>query len=404
MFSRKNIILAISAGIAAYKSIELVRVFIKNEFNVRVIMTKNAVEFVTPLTLQALSGNRVRVDLFDPEAEAGMDHIALGRWADLLIVAPASADIIARFSCGLANDLVSTVFLATTAAKIIVPAMNVHMWENSITKENIKRLQAHGVTVLPPETGALACGDYGAGRMMSVERIYAHTLTFFRLAKLTGMKLLINAGPTQEAIDSVRYVSNRSSGKMGYALAEAAYQMGADVTLISGPVNLTRPPNITFHAVKSAQDMFIKVMQEVPSNDVFIAAAAVADYQCIKPAQRKIKKDKMGDELTLRLTKTVDILASVAKLDSPPFLLGFAAETDDLEKYAKSKLETKKVDMIAANWVSNSQGFDLDENEIVLYWKHGKKDLGHASKKLLAFKLLNAMKDYMDGINTDKTS
>lgn len=385
---KPRILLAISGGIAAYKCADLVRLLVKHGAEVKVVMTRAAQEFITPLTLQALSGAPVHTELFSAEQEAqAMGHIALARWADMLLIAPATAHVIAKLSHGLADDLLSTLYLVAECPVFIAPAMNQAMWHKSITQENIRRLQAHGVTIIGPEAGEQACGDVGLGRMSEPDsicnRIFARTE-----GCLVGKNILITAGPTREAIDPVRYISNRSSGKMGYALANAALSAGAQqVTLISGPVNLSTAPGITVHLVESASQMYSKVMEQVAHCDIFIAAAAVADYTPQVTEARKIKK--LQTETVLGLQKTQDILAAVANLPKRPFTVGFAAETDDLEKHALEKLHKKNLDVIAANWVGRAQGgFDQDENALQVFWHSGSQSFAMMPKAELAQHLI----------------
>ncbi len=351
-------------------------------------MTRAAQEFITPLTLQALSGGTVQTELFSAEQEAqAMGHIALARWADILLIAPATAHVIAKLSHGLADDLLSTLYLVAECPVYIAPAMNQAMWHKTITQENIQRLQENGVKIIGPEAGEQACGDVGLGRMSEPESICAQ---IFSKADpcLAGKHILITAGPTREAIDPVRYISNRSSGKMGYALANAALLAGAkQVTLISGPVNLSAALGIQVHAVESAAQMYTKVMEFVAQCDIFIAAAAVADYTPQMTEASKIKK--LHAETLLTLQKTQDILAAVANLPNRPFTVGFAAETDDLERYALEKLHKKKLDLIAANWVGQAQGgFDRDENALHVYWQTGSQSFAMMPKTELAQHLI----------------
>ncbi len=383
--TNKRILLGVTGGIAAYKSAELIRRLKDAGAEVQVVMTTAAQEFITPLTLQALSGNPVHTDLLDPKAEAGMGHIQLARWADLLLVAPATADFIARLGQGMANDLLTSICLATNAPLAIAPAMNQGMWNNSATQANLQVLQDRGVLVLGPDSGSQACGEIGMGRMLDVDDLVAATANLFLTGSLSGKTLVITAGPTREAIDPVRYLSNHSSGKMGYALAQAAVEAGAKVKLISGPTHLPRPDRVERIDVVSAQDMFDACHAVIADCDIFIAAAAVADYRPASIASEKIKKDQQ-DLLNLRLVKNPDILASIAKLPNRPgFVMGFAAETQQLVEFAQEKLYKKNVDMIAANNVSSPEiGFNSDDNQITLITSTQVQELPRASKMALA--------------------
>lgn len=385
--SDKRILLAISGGIAAYKCAELVRVLVKQQAEVKVVMTQAAQQFVAPLTLQALSGSKVHIELFDAEQEQVMGHIALARWADVLLIAPASANVIAKLSHGLADDLLSTLYLAAECPVYLAPAMNQAMWHKPVTQHNIRLLQQQGVFLIGPDAGEQACGEVGLGRMSEpafiCEQLFKRSLS----QSLTGKKILVTAGPTREPIDPVRYISNRSSGKMGYAIVRAAYLAGAEVTLISGPVSLRVPSGVECLKVETAAEMYQAVMMSIEKYDIFIAAAAVADYTLTEQSSVKIKKQ--GAVLNLPLSKTSDILASVAQLPNPPFTVGFAAETTDLEQYAQDKLQRKKLNMIAANWVGREQGgFEDDQNALQVYWKDGHKTFSMMPKTLLAEQLI----------------
>jgi phosphopantothenoylcysteine decarboxylase / phosphopantothenate---cysteine ligase len=383
--TNKRILLGVTGGIAAYKSAELIRRLKDTGAEVQVVMTTAAQEFITPLTLQALSGNPVHTDLLDPKAEAGMGHIQLARWADLLLVAPATADFIARLGQGMANDLLTSICLATNAPLAIAPAMNQGMWNNSATQANLQVLQDRGVLVLGPDSGSQACGDIGMGRMLDVDDLVMATANLFLTGSLSGKTLVITAGPTREAIDPVRYLSNHSSGKMGYALAQAAVEAGAKVKLISGPTHLPCPDRVERIDVVSTQDMFDACHAAIANCDIFIAAAAVADYRPASIAPEKIKKDQQ-DSLNLQLVKNPDILASIAKLTHrPTFVMGFAAETQHLVEYAKDKLYKKNLDMVAANNVSSPEiGFNSDENQITLITNSQVQELPRTSKMVLA--------------------
>ena len=363
--TNKRILLGITGGIAAYKSAELVRLYKTAGAEVIVVMTPAATEFITPLTLQALSGNPVHTSLLDPEAEAGMGHIALAKWADVIVIAPASADFMARLNSGMANDLLTTLCLATDASIYLAPAMNQAMWRNAQTQKNLQQL-ASQMTFWGPNSGEQACGDVGPGRMLEPTHIAQLTANLFDKKTLTGKTVHITAGPTRESIDPVRYLSNHSSGKMGYAIAVAALEAGAKVKLISGPVNLNCPDRIECIKVNSAQDMLDAVLTEIDQCDIFISCAAVADFRPAQIAQDKLKKTT-SDTMTLTLVKNPDIVATVAKLANKPFTVGFAAETQNLVEYAKTKLSSKNLDLIAANDVSNSDiGFNSDANALTL--------------------------------------
>lgn len=395
-----NILLIVTGGIAAYKALELVRLLRDSSHQVRVVMTEAAQQFVGPLSFQALSGNPVMSELLDADAEAGMGHIELARWAGLVAVVPASADFIARMAHGIADDLASTICLATDAPVFVAPAMNQQMWRNAATQANIATLQSRAITIIGPASGTQACGDVGFGRLSEPQEIWQSlvkyagtvgikpgTLPGALAGALAGANVLITAGPTQEAIDPVRYVSNRSSGKMGYALARSALEAGASVTLVSGPTSLRAPSKANLVPVVSAADMYQAVMNNLSNVDIFIAAAAVADYTISQPSSQKRKKST--DELHLTLTSTQDILKAVAGLESPPFCVGFAAETQNLASNASDKLRKKSLDMIAANDVSNKAiGFDSDDNEMLVLWHGGEKRLRLAHKDEIARQLI----------------
>jgi phosphopantothenoylcysteine decarboxylase/phosphopantothenate--cysteine ligase len=382
-----NIILGITGGIAAYKTPDLVRKLVAKGANVRVVMTESAKEFVSPLALQAVSGNPVSDDLLDKDAEAAMGHIELARWADKLLVAPATANFIAKLTHGLADDLLSTLCLATPAPICVAPAMNQQMWFADATQANLKILEQRKIQFLGPAQGEQACGDVGPGRMLEPQEIADLLAQPILEQVLNGKRITITAGPTREEIDPVRYLSNHSSGKMGYALAIAAQELGATVTLISGPVNLLAPANIQAILVSSAQQMYDAVMQTTQHCDIFIGCAAVADYRVQQKTNQKIKKS--DSELTLTFIKNPDILSDVAHLANPPFTLGFAAETQNLREYALGKLHRKKLNMIAANDVSDSKiGFNSDQNALTIFWSKGEKKLDVADKQLLARQLM----------------
>lgn len=382
----KRVVIGITGGIAAYKTIELIRLLRKANAEVRVVLTSAAAEFVTPLTLQAISGSPVSQSLFDPAAELSMGHIELAKWADIIVVAPATADFIARMNVGMANDLLSTLCLATSAPILLAPAMNQQMYAQTITQENMAKLAQRGVKFVGPNSGEQACGDVGAGRMSEPLEIFtALCEQLVPKQDLHGLTVVITAGPTREAIDPVRYLSNHSSGKMGYAIAQAFAERGATVTLISGPVNLPTPANVKRINVISAQEMWAVAMDSAVKNQLFIGCAAVADYRMADISEQKIKKTADNNELTLRLIKNPDIIASVAALDEGrPFVVGFAAETQNVEVYAKDKLQRKNLDMICANSVAGGAVFGEDRNALHLFWKNGEKLLPSCSKTELA--------------------
>lgn len=384
----KSILLGISGGIAAYKAAELTRLLTKAGAQVRVCMTPAACEFITPLTLQALSGHPVHTTLLDPAAEAGMGHIELARWAEHILIAPATADLIARLVAGRADDLLTTLCLASAAPLSIAPAMNQQMWKHAATQQNIQTLAQRGVRILGPDQGVQACGDIGLGRMLEPTALLQALLEFYQPADLplSGRKVLITAGPTREPIDPVRFITNRSSGKMGYAVAEAARDLGADVTLVSGPVHLSAPAKIKRISVESAQQMLEACQAAVQDADILIATAAVADYTPTEVATQKIKKST--DQLSLALTKTTDILATLSFANPKLFSVGFAAETHDLLSYARRKLERKGLKMVAANLVGDGKAFDQDQNALEVVWQGGSSSLPEMNKKQLAQALM----------------
>ncbi|WP_332420132.1 bifunctional phosphopantothenoylcysteine decarboxylase/phosphopantothenate--cysteine ligase CoaBC [Vibrio metschnikovii] len=386
----KHILLGISGGIAAYKCAELTRRLRERGAEVRVVMTHAAKEFITPLTMQAVSGYPVADSLLDPAAEASMGHIELAKWADLVLLAPATADLIARLAAGMGNDLLTTVVLATDAPVVISPAMNQQMYRNQATQDNIATLVRRGVSVWGPAAGEQACGDVGPGRMLEPLELVERCDAFFAPKPLLGKKLLLTAGPTREALDPVRYITNHSSGKMGFAIADAAATLGAEVTLISGPVTLTTPAKVKRINVQSALEMHAAVMAHAQQHDIFIGCAAVADYRPDVVAEQKIKKTEQSDTLCITMVKNPDIVASVAALtERRPFTVGFAAETQDVEKYALGKLTKKKLDMICANDVSiTGQGFDSNDNALTVYWSNGQHALPLSSKRELAQALI----------------
>ncbi|TVO35975.1 bifunctional phosphopantothenoylcysteine decarboxylase/phosphopantothenate--cysteine ligase CoaBC [Vibrio algivorus] len=387
----KKILLGITGGIAAYKCADLTRRLIERGAQVQVVMTPAAKEFITPLTMQAVSGRPVSDSLLDPAAEASMGHIELAKWADLILLAPATADLIARMRSGMGNDLLTTLILASNAPIAVAPAMNQQMYANVATQENLSVLTQRGVMIWGPAAGQQACGDVGYGRMLEPMELVAHCEAFFGPKALQNIKIAITAGPTREAIDPVRYISNHSSGKMGFAIAEAAANMGAEVTLISGPVALPTPANVTRIDVESAEQMHKVAMEHAIINNIFISCAAVADYRPSNVASQKIKKMSDNDHMQINMVKNPDIVASVAALTKQrPFTVGFAAETQDVEQYARGKLKKKNLDLICANDVSVAGlGFNSNDNALHLYWNGGEQALATASKTQLAKQLLN---------------
>ncbi|MCU7918641.1 MAG: bifunctional phosphopantothenoylcysteine decarboxylase/phosphopantothenate--cysteine ligase CoaBC [Candidatus Thiodiazotropha sp. (ex Epidulcina cf. delphinae)] len=379
----KKILLGVTGGIAAYKSAVLLRALQKAGAEVRVVLTQAAQAFVTPLTFQALSGHAVYTELLDSVQEAAMDHISLARWADLVLVAPATADFIARAAAGHANDLLATLCLATRAPIALAPAMNQQMWLNPVTGENLERLVKRGYRCWGPDDGEQACGETGPGRMLEPEALLKHVLAHFAPGSLDGVSVLMTAGSTREPIDPVRFVGNRSSGKMGYALAESLRDLGASVILVSGPVSLAMPRGIECIRVETAEQMRSSVLARVEACDIFVGVAAVADYRPRQSASEKIKKHK--EIMTLELVRNPDILAEVAARDRPPFSVGFAAETEQVETFAEAKRRAKGLDMIAANRVGTDEGgFESDSNAIVLIWQGGREALPMMTKSLLA--------------------
>lgn len=385
--SGRRILLGVSGGIAAYKSADLTRRLKEAGAEVQVVMTAGAQRFVTPLTFQALSGRPVRSELWDLAAEHAMGHIELGRWAEQVLVAPASADCIAHLAHGLATDLLTTLCLATEAPIAVAPAMNWAMWNNAATQDNLATLRSRGVQVLGPGEGELAEGEVGMGRMLEPAEIVAALTQAPR--PLQGVDVLVTAGPTREPLDPVRFVSNRSSGKMGFAVARAAAEAGASVTLVTGPVHLLTPRDVLRVDVETAAEMHAAVMKRARQAQVFIAAAAVADYSPKRAATQKIKKKSAS--LEVKLSRTPDILAEVAALKSAPFTVGFAAETEKLEVHAREKLSKKGLDLLAANLVGKGKGFDTDDNALTVYWKGGKQELHNAPKLEIARQLVQVI-------------
>lgn len=388
----RKILLGVSGGIAAYKSPDLVRRLRERGAEVRVVMTEGAQRFITPLTLQAVSGWPVRTDLWDEHAESAMGHIELARWADLIVIAPATANLIARLASGSADDLLGTLCLASQAPLFLAPAMNQQMWANPATRANCARLRERGITLLGPDAGDQACGEVGPGRMLEPLDI-AMRLTGGRA--LAGRKIVVTAGPTREALDPVRYISNRSSGRMGFAMAQAAAEAGACVILVSGPVYLTAAPGIDRVDVESAEQMHAAVSEALPGADVFIAAAAVSDYQPASIQSKKIKKD--GADMSIALKAAPDILAGVAASKNRPFCVGFAAETDAVEANALAKMKNKDLDMIFANQVGPGLGFEVPVNSLTAYWPEGKKHFATEDKLILARKLVELIASRLAG-------
>ena len=386
ILANKRILLGVTGGIAAYKSAELTRRLRAEGAEVKVVMTPAAQAFITPLTLQALSGHPVHVELLDHETEAAMSHIALARWADRIVAAPASANFIARLSHGLADDLLSTLCLASAAPLLLAPAMNQQMWLNSATQENVQRLQTRGAVLLGPAAGSQACGETGPGRMAEPDEIVRALGDSFSSGRLAGLRVLVTAGPTREFIDPVRYLSNCSSGRMGYAIARAAVEAGAEALLVSGPVALAPPERAQLVEVVSAEQMREAVLAALASCDIFISAAAVADYRSAETAPRKLKKRAAAPRL--QLEKTPDILLEAASQKKPPFTVGFAAETENLAANAKQKLADKKLDMIAANQVGDGCGFESEFNALEVHWPGGSQRLELAPKEKLARQLV----------------
>ncbi len=387
----KNVLLGVTGGIAAYKAPDLVRKLTALGANVRVVLTKSAAAFVSSMSLQAVSGNPIHSDLLDPDAEAAMGHIELAKWADVLLVAPATANTIAKFSHGLADDLLSTLYLATSAPVFIAPAMNQQMWKAPATQANLHNLSLHGVTYIGPASGEQACGDVGAGRMEEPQDI-AHfineALGEKTVPSLNGLRILITAGPTREPLDPVRFLSNHSSGKMGFALATAAQQAGADVTIVAGPVSLPTPKGCNRVDVVTADEMLAACLAHSERSDIFIATAAVADYKASTVENNKIKKN--GDELTLTFVKNPDILATISSQKIRPFCVGFAAESQNVEQYARGKMANKGLDMIAANDITvEGLGFNSDSNALHVIWSDGEEHLAPMSKADLSVALLS---------------
>ncbi|MDH5424826.1 MAG: bifunctional phosphopantothenoylcysteine decarboxylase/phosphopantothenate--cysteine ligase CoaBC [Gammaproteobacteria bacterium] len=398
-FHNKNILLGVTGGIAAYKSVTLVRRLKDQGANVQVIMTESAQEFVTALTFQAISGNPVHTSLLDPQAEAAMGHIELARWADAIVIAPATANSMARLAGGEAGDLLTAVCLASKAPVALAPAMNQAMWSNQATQKNLQILKSRNIEIFGPAAGQQACGDVGEGRMLEAEEMTEKLASLFKQKTLSGIRVMLTAGPTREAIDPVRYISNHSSGKMGYAIAHAALEAGASVELVSGPCSLEVSERIQLSRVESAAQMLAAVQRNINEIDIFIAVAAVADYRPRAIEGQKIKKH--ADTITLELVKNPDILAMVASLQNRPFCVGFAAETENLEQYAKQKLESKQLDMIVANRVDKSDsGFNSDYNSATVFSANSTTEFEKSTKTRLATELIGLIASHY--INDEK--
>jgi phosphopantothenoylcysteine decarboxylase/phosphopantothenate--cysteine ligase len=404
----KNVFLGISGGIAAYKTPELVRRLRERGAEVQIVLTHSAREFVTETSLQAVSGRPIRSNIWDKEAEAAMGHIELARWADIVLIAPATAEMLSRLASGAAPDLLTTVCLATEAPLVIAPAMNRVMWANPAVQANRKTLEARGARILGPGVGSQACGEEGAGRMLEPDDIARQVMAGGPVAVksgrpqlLAGKTVMVTAGPTREAIDPVRYISNRSSGKMGYRVAEAARDAGANVILISGPVSLHRPTGMDIIDIVSAEQLLDAARNNIDGVDIFIAAAAVADYRPQQVSENKIKKSEVN--MSIDLVKSPDTLAVISALPKRPFCVGFAAETEKVKEYARAKLSRKKLDMIVANKVGDNLGFDCDENSVVVLWRTGEKTFPTTAKSSLAVELIELVSEHYKN-SADKTS
>ncbi len=393
--TNKRILLGITGGIAAYKSAELTRTLVKAGAEVRIAMTPAATEFITPLTMQALSGNRVHLGLLDSETEAAMGHIELARWADLVVIAPATADFIARMAHAQADDLLTTLVLASVAPIAVAPAMNQAMWGDTGTQANLELLRQRGVHVWGPGSGEQACGDVGLGRMIEPDEIATHCASMFEASKLAGKRFLITGGPTREAIDPVRFISNHSSGKMAYALAAEAAAEGAKVTLVSGPVQLSTPESVERIDVESAEEMYAAVMAAVASADVFIGVAAVADYRPTAVANEKIKKTEA--EMVIKLVKNLDIISSVSEHSARPFVAGFAAETENVVANGQEKLERKGLDLLFANHATDT--FNSDSVAVTALTKDGQQELGPGNKHTVARAMLSLIAEQLKAIS-----
>ena len=393
--TNKKIVLGISGGIAAYKCAELVRRLKEHGCEVKVVMTESAKHFITPLTMQAVSGEIVSDSLLDPAAEAAMGHIEFAKWADLILVAPATCNIIAKMATGIADDLLTTLLLATPAKVAVAPAMNQQMYAHAATQANLATLKARNVLIWGPGKGEQACGDVGSGRMLEPHELVALCVENQPPQILAGKTITITAGPTREPLDPVRFISNHSSGKMGYALAEAALLLGANVNLISGPVTIKAPTGANLINIESAEQLLNEALIYAPQSDAFIGCAAVADYRAGEVATQKMKKQ--GDELTLTLVKNPDVIAAVANIKhNRPYTVGFAAETQNVESYAKGKLVNKNLDMICANDVSQSGlGFNSDQNALTLYWQNKQLELPVSSKSAIALKVIEQLAKHL---------
>ena len=387
-FSKKNILLGVTGGIAAYKSAEIIRLFKKLGADVRVVMTESAKEFITPLTLQAISGNEIHDSLLNTEAEAAMGHIELAKWADIILIAPCTAETISKITHGRADDLMGALILASKADIFIAPAMNMNMWLDDSTQQNYKTLSSRGITFIGPEEGEQACGDIGPGRMVEPENIIELIRSSYKIGPLSGKTITITAGPTREQIDPVRFISNNSSGKMGYSLADAAIEAGASVNLVSGPVSLEADKSINLYKINSASEMMNVVTECMHSSDIFIGCAAVSDYKPAEYSKNKIKKDEIPN-LEIELKKNEDILKNVATNFSSSYVVGFAAETSDVNNNAMQKLKSKNLDMIISNDVSDkSIGFNVDDNEVNVITCHEKIFLKKDKKIRIAREIL----------------
>lgn len=398
----RRVLLGISAGVAAYKAAELARLLVKQGARVRVVMTPSAHQFIGAMTLQAITGEPVRDALFDAAHEAAMGHIELARWAELILVAPATADFLARLRAGMADTLLHTLCLASAAPIALAPAMNEKMWANPATRENVKHLQGRGMHLLGPAVGEQACGDVGPGRMLEPQQLLQQVVAVLGSARFAGRRVVVTAGPTREPLDAVRFLGNRSSGKMGYAIAQALLRQGAQVTLVSGPVVLEAPQGARLVRVESALQMRAETLQAISGVDVFIACAAVADYRPEQRATNKIKKT--ADRMSVELVRNPDILREVAALPQRPFCVGFAAETDNLEQYADGKRRNKGIEMIAANRVGDHQGFETDDNALLVLWEGGSVKLPQQPKSSLAGQLVSLIADRLDAQTTIEDS
>jgi phosphopantothenoylcysteine decarboxylase/phosphopantothenate--cysteine ligase len=394
----KKIVLGVTGSIAAYKAADLVRLLIKEGAEVKVVMTQAASEFITPLTMQTLSGSPVAMTLLDADEESTMGHIQLARWADWVLIAPASANTLAGLAHGRTEDLLTALCLATTAPIAVAPAMNNKMWSNEATQNNLATIADRGVLVLGPATGEQACGENGEGRLLEPEQLITELLHLILPTKLSGKRVVVTAGPTHEPIDPVRFIGNRSSGKMGFAIATAAAQAGAEVILITGPVALATPPEVQRVDVETAQQMF-EAIEKIEQIDIFIGCAAVADYRPEQYSESKLKK-AVETQRAIQVTENKDIIAAVAQRQVKPFIVGFAAETDDIINYAKDKMERKQLDMIAANLVGRGLGFGVDTNTLHVFWQQGEALLPLALKSHLARDLMRLIIDRYDAKNS----